>query len=162
MLATRDIVWGLLLGVIGMLLVQSVPLMRAEAHVDAQVREAFIHVYRGSQTLDGAVIKPEDSQVHVDPNAPRIRFRRLTKLAEHVSWNGTEVELVYRHMLGVGDADSTQNLEQEVHLRLSKVDGELHYTHFHARGQNPLSTPIADNPWIELLAAAKDTYERDQ
>jgi hypothetical protein len=152
----RDVVWGLLLGVGGMLLVQSLPLWRAEQHVEEQALHAFLEAYTGAQMIDGTIIKPRGAAgARIDTATPHIHFRTIRKVAERVSWNGARVELVYRHVIGFDRARPELNLTHEVYVRLKRVDDQLRYMHFQVRGEPPMPLPIADNPWLALLVRSK-------
>lgn len=152
MIRVRDVVWGVLFGIVLVLALQTYPLTQAENFVERDAKLAFLEAFQGRRMRDGTIIKlPTVSSVPVDSMAGTIDFRSLRFLAERVTWNGKHIELVARHVVGFDRMREDTNIVHEVHVKLSRDGSRFVYEHFEVRGKPPLPTPVVGNPWLPLL-----------
>ncbi len=152
MVGVRDVVWGISLGVVGVLLFQSYPLLRAEQFVQKDAKLAFLEAFQGRRMIDGTLVQlPAGGAVPVDPMAQPIDFVNLNIVAEHTTWNGGETQLVLHHVLSFDRMRPDTNRVLDVYVKLMMDGAHFRYEHFQVRGQPPLPLPIGGNPWLPLL-----------
>lgn len=155
MFGARDVVWSVVLGVLGLLALQSYPILRAERYVERDATMAFQDAFAGRRMVDGTIIeRPGGGGVRTETMASPIDFVTFRVLAEHATWNGSQIELVVHHVVGFDRTRDDSNLVHDVHIKVSKDGSRLRYDHFQVRGEPPVPQPILGNPWAPLMIAS--------